>query len=85
MSGLPQTADISGPGRHFAFVPIADMRPVSSKSWFLFSSIEQEWLRHDTTGMSSNEWTAQWMRQSKQLAQMVSFGKQVLRQMQPAQ
>jgi hypothetical protein len=23
MSGLPQTADISGPGRHFAFVPIA--------------------------------------------------------------
>jgi hypothetical protein len=21
MSGLPQTADISGPGRHFAFVP----------------------------------------------------------------
>src|ERR1700704_5038487 len=23
MSGLPQTADISGPGRHFAFVPLA--------------------------------------------------------------
>ena len=26
MSGLPQTADISGPGRHFAFVPQADPR-----------------------------------------------------------
>src|SRR5258705_13824256 len=25
MSGLPQTADISGPGRHFAFGPIADL------------------------------------------------------------
>ena len=25
MSGLPQTADISGPARHFAFVPGADM------------------------------------------------------------
>jgi hypothetical protein len=25
MSGLPQTADISGPSRHFAFVPIADI------------------------------------------------------------
>jgi hypothetical protein len=24
-SGLPQTADISGPGQHFAFVPLADM------------------------------------------------------------
>jgi hypothetical protein len=23
------------------------MRPVSSKSWFLFSGIEQDWLRHD--------------------------------------
>jgi hypothetical protein len=29
------------------FVPTADMRPVSSKSWFLFSGIEQDWLRHD--------------------------------------
>jgi hypothetical protein len=25
MSGLPQTADISGPDRHFAFVPTADI------------------------------------------------------------
>jgi hypothetical protein len=25
MSGLPQTADISGPGRHFAFVPKAEV------------------------------------------------------------
>jgi hypothetical protein len=25
MSGLTPTADISGPGRHFAFVPIADL------------------------------------------------------------
>jgi hypothetical protein len=24
-SGLPQTADISGPGRHFAFVPTTDI------------------------------------------------------------
>jgi len=45
----------------------------------------QEWLRHDTTGMSRNEWSARWMRDSKQLAQMVSFGKQVMRQIQPAQ
>ena len=27
MSGLPQTADIFGPGRHFAFVPICRHRP----------------------------------------------------------
>jgi len=26
MSGLPQIADISGPGRHFAFAPNTDMR-----------------------------------------------------------
>jgi hypothetical protein len=26
MSGLPQTADISGLGRHFAFVPEADIK-----------------------------------------------------------
>ncbi|HTM00659.1 MAG TPA: hypothetical protein VL503_05995 [Candidatus Omnitrophota bacterium] len=44
----------------------------------------QDWLKHDTTGLSSNEWTAQWMKESKQLAQMVSFGKQVVRQIQPA-
>jgi len=25
MSGLPQTANISGPGRHFALGPIADL------------------------------------------------------------
>jgi hypothetical protein len=25
MSGLPQTADISGPGRHFAFVPLTEV------------------------------------------------------------
>jgi hypothetical protein len=25
MSGQPQTADISGPGRHFAFVPLSDI------------------------------------------------------------
>jgi hypothetical protein len=25
MSGLPQTTDIAGPGRHFAFVPIGDI------------------------------------------------------------
>ena len=32
MSGLPQTADISGPGRHFAFVPKAEVEahPVNS-------------------------------------------------------
>jgi len=27
MSGLPPTADISGHGRHFAFVPEADIWP----------------------------------------------------------
>jgi hypothetical protein len=26
MSGLPQTADVSGSGRHFAFVPKGDIR-----------------------------------------------------------
>jgi hypothetical protein len=26
-SGLPQTADTSGPGQHFAFVPEVDMEP----------------------------------------------------------
>jgi hypothetical protein len=31
MSGLPQTADISGPGRHFAFVPTADMQHASQR------------------------------------------------------
>src|SRR5450631_3046442 len=30
MSGLPQTADIPGPGRHFAFVPIADIAQVDN-------------------------------------------------------
>jgi hypothetical protein len=29
MSGLPQTADISGPGRHFAFVPRPDISRVA--------------------------------------------------------
>ena len=30
MSGLPPTADISGQGRHFAFVPVAVLRRLSS-------------------------------------------------------
>ena len=29
MSGLPQTADIYEPGRHFVFVPLADINRVS--------------------------------------------------------
>jgi hypothetical protein len=33
MSGLPQTADISGPGRHFAFVPKADIRQQTAGSF----------------------------------------------------
>jgi hypothetical protein len=32
MSGLPQTADISGPSRHFAFVPKADIE-IPGTAW----------------------------------------------------
>jgi len=41
----------------------------------------QEWLRHDTTGLSRNEWTAQWMRESRQLAQFVDMGKNAVQKM----
>jgi hypothetical protein len=39
----------------------------------------QDWLRHDPSGLSGNEWTAQWMRQSRQLAQFVGMGRDVVR------
>ena len=41
----------------------------------------REWLRHDTTGLSGNAWTAQWMRESRQLAQFVSFGRDIARRL----
>ena len=31
MSGLPQTADISGSGRHFAFVPTTEVGDTNAK------------------------------------------------------
>jgi hypothetical protein len=31
MSDLPQTADIYGPGRHFAFGPLADIAPTGAE------------------------------------------------------
>jgi hypothetical protein len=37
MSGLPQTADISRPSRHFAFVPFAYIRLVVRRSDFHFT------------------------------------------------
>jgi len=41
----------------------------------------REWLRHDTTGLSGNEWTAQWMRESRQFAQVIDFGRDVARRL----
>jgi hypothetical protein len=41
----------------------------------------REWLRHDTTGLAGNAWTAQWMRESRQLAQFVSFGRDIARRL----
>ena len=43
----------------------------------------QDWLKHDTTGMSRHEWSAQWMKESRDLAQMVNVGKEVVKQIQP--
>jgi hypothetical protein len=42
-----------------------------------------DWLKHDTTGLSGNEWTAQWMRESRELAQFVDFGRDVLTRLHP--
>src|SRR5580693_3328474 len=37
MSGLPQTADIIGPGRYFAFVPEADIAGPLASTWRVHS------------------------------------------------
>jgi hypothetical protein len=42
-----------------------------------------DWLKHDTTGLSGQEWTAQWMRESRELAQFVDFGRDVLGRLHP--
>jgi hypothetical protein len=42
-----------------------------------------DWLKHDTTGLSGQEWTAQWMRESRELAQFVDFGRDVLSRLHP--
>lgn len=44
----------------------------------------REWMRQDKSGLSRTEWTAQWMRESRQLAQMVNSGKEVVKKIQPA-
>ena len=46
MSGLPQTADISGPGRHFAFGPKADIAPLAFVSARGISHRLQDALHH---------------------------------------
>jgi hypothetical protein len=45
----------------------------------------REWLKKDPTGMSQNAWTAQWMRESRQLAQVVDIGRDVARRWQETQ
>ena len=49
-SGLPQTADISGPSRHFAFGPIADTaKPLDHlvvAVWLTIQGARREGLRH---------------------------------------
>jgi hypothetical protein len=50
MSGLPQTAGISGHGRHFAFVPIVDtLKPLDHlvvAVWLTIQGARREGLRH---------------------------------------
>jgi hypothetical protein len=43
ISGRPQTADISGPGQHFAFVPRADFRRRRSDQAILKELREHGW------------------------------------------
>jgi len=42
----------------------------------------REWLRRDNGSMSANTWTAQWMRDSRQVAQAVDFGRDIARRLQ---
>jgi hypothetical protein len=50
MSGLPQAADICGPSRHFAFVPIVDtLKPLDHlvvAVWPTIQGARREGLRH---------------------------------------
>ena len=41
----------------------------------------REWLRRDNGVMAANTWTAQWMRESRQLAQAVDLGRDVARRL----
>lgn len=45
----------------------------------------REWLQEDKSGMSQNAWTAQWMRESRQLAQVVDIGRDVAKRWQETQ
>ena len=41
----------------------------------------REWMRRDNGTMAASTWTAQWMRESRQLAQAVDFGRDVARRL----
>jgi hypothetical protein len=42
----------------------------------------REWLRRDNGSMSANTWTAQWMRDSRQLTQAVDLGRDIAKKLQ---
>ena len=42
----------------------------------------REWMRRDNGTMSANTWTAQWVRESRQLSDAVDFGRDVARRLQ---
>ena len=42
----------------------------------------REWLRRDNGTLSANTWTAQWMRDSRQVSQAVDFGRDLARKLQ---
>jgi hypothetical protein len=59
MAGLPQAADISGPGRHFAFVPEAEvvrraigLQHDASPFLYIRSIFRREWFTFQTGGRS---------------------------------
>jgi hypothetical protein len=41
----------------------------------------RDWLRRSDGSLSANTWTAQWMRESRQVAQVVDFGRDVARRL----
>jgi len=45
----------------------------------------RNWLRRDNGTLAGNTWTAQWVRESRQVAQAVDFGREVARRLQGRQ